>query len=52
MFHVILQVSTLKSDLDEVKGKTLEDMSDMVQRFHKRIAEKKNDLAPIIKVSE
>ena len=45
-----LQVSTVKSELDEMKGKTLEDMSEMVQKFHKRIAEKKNDLAPIIKV--
>ena len=40
----------MKSELDEMKGKTLEDMSEMVQKFHKRIAEKKNDLAPIIKV--
>ena len=46
----VLQVSTVKSELDEMKGKTLEDMSEMVQKFHKRIAEKKNDLAPIIKV--
>ncbi|XP_067948195.1 intraflagellar transport protein 81 homolog [Watersipora subatra] len=43
------KVSTVKSELDEVKGKTLEDMSEMVQKFHKRIAEKKSDLAPIIK---
>ena len=45
------QVSSIKSDLDEMKGKTLEEMSKMVEKFHKRIAEKKSDLAPIIKVS-
>ena len=35
-----------------MKGKTLEEMSRMVEKFHKRIAEKKSDLAPIIKVSQ
>lgn len=52
MIFVFLQVSTVKSELDDVKGKTLEEMSEMVQRFHKKIADKKNDLAPIIKVSK
>ena len=33
-----------------MKGKTLEDMSDMVKKFHTKINTKKNDLAPIIKV--
>ena len=47
---MLLQVSTVKSELDDMKGKTLEEMSEMVQRFHKKIAEKKSDLAPIIKV--
>jgi len=41
----------VKSELDDMKGKTLEDMSEMVQKFNKKIAEKKNDLAPIIKAS-
>lgn len=43
------KVSTIKSELDETKGKTLEDMSDMVRRLTNKIAEKKNSLAPIIK---
>lgn len=43
------KVSAVKSELDEKKGKTLEDISDMVQRLTKTIANKKNSLAPIIK---
>ncbi|XP_069105336.1 intraflagellar transport protein 81 homolog isoform X1 [Argopecten irradians] len=43
------KVSSVKSGLDERKGKTLEDISDMVQRLTRRIAEKKTALAPIIK---
>ncbi|KAK3094389.1 hypothetical protein FSP39_001105 [Pinctada imbricata] len=43
------KVSAAKSELDEQKGRTLEDISDMVQRLTKKIAEKKNSLAPIIK---
>lgn len=43
------KVSAVKSDLDERKGKTLEDMSDMVNRLVRKIAEKKSSLAPIIK---
>lgn len=43
------KVSAVKSDYDERKGKTLEDMSDMVGRLTRKIAEKKGALAPIIK---
>ena len=43
------KVSAVKSELDEKKGKTLEDISDMVQRLTRTIATKKNSLAPIIK---
>lgn len=43
------KVSAVKSELDERKGKTLEDISDMVQRLTRTIANKKNSLAPIIK---
>jgi hypothetical protein len=43
------KVSAVKSELDEKKGKTLEDISDMVQRLTRTIAAKKNSLAPIIK---
>ncbi|XP_031548749.1 intraflagellar transport protein 81 homolog [Actinia tenebrosa] len=43
------KVSTVKSDLDEQKGKTLEDISELVVTMNATIAEKKNALAPIIK---
>ncbi|XP_064639360.1 intraflagellar transport protein 81 homolog [Lineus longissimus] len=43
------KVSSVKSELDELKGKTLDDISEMVQRLHMRIADKKSSLAPIIK---
>lgn len=43
------KVSAVKSGLDEVKGKTLDDISDMVRRLTNTIAEKKNALAPVIK---
>lgn len=43
------KVSTVKSDYDDRKGKTLEDMSEMVMRMNRKIAEKKGALAPIIK---
>ncbi|XP_033126976.1 intraflagellar transport protein 81 homolog [Anneissia japonica] len=43
------KVSTMKSELDDMKGRTLEDISDMVQRLNAKIASKKSDLAPIIK---
>eukprot|EP00794_Sanderia_malayensis_P010972 gene10972-12135_t len=43
------KVSTLKSELDEAKGKTLEDISQMVVQLTNTIAEKKSNLAPAIK---
>jgi len=43
------KVSTLKSELDEQKGKTLEEMSQLVVQLTNSIAEKKSSLAPIIK---
>lgn len=43
------KVSTIKSELDDVKGRTLEDMSDLVRKLNTSIAAKKANLAPIIK---
>jgi len=43
------KVSAMKSEMDEMKHRTLDDMSDMVQKLHTVIAEKKEMLAPIIK---
>lgn len=43
------KVSTMKSEFDEVKGRTLEDMSEMVRRLHAEIAERRNTLAPILR---
>ncbi|XP_078523624.1 intraflagellar transport protein 81 homolog isoform X1 [Lissotriton helveticus] len=43
------RVSALKSEMDEVKGRTLDDMSDMVKKLNAMIAEKKSALAPVIK---
>ena len=43
------KVSATKSELDEVKGRTLEDMSEMVRRMHAEIAERRNVLAPILR---
>ncbi|XP_002742265.1 intraflagellar transport protein 81 homolog [Saccoglossus kowalevskii] len=43
------KVSAIKSELDEMKGKTLEDMSEMVRKLTQTIAAKKTDLAPVIK---
>lgn len=42
-------VSALKSELDSMKGRTLEDISVLVTKFNRRIQEKKSALAPIIK---
>lgn len=42
-------VSSIKSDLDQMKGRTLEDISHMVQQLTRRISDKKSALAPIIK---
>uniref|UniRef100_A0A3B3U8G9 Intraflagellar transport protein 81 homolog n=1 Tax=Poecilia latipinna TaxID=48699 RepID=A0A3B3U8G9_9TELE len=43
------RVSAIKSDLDEKKGRTLDDMSEMVKKLNSMIVEKKSALAPIIK---
>ncbi|XP_054713185.1 intraflagellar transport protein 81 homolog [Uloborus diversus] len=43
------KVSSLKAELDEKKGQTLEEMSVMVQKLNMKIAEKKARLAPVIK---
>lgn len=43
------KVSSKKSTLDHKKGQTLEEISDMVKILTKKIAEKKGNLAPIIK---
>lgn len=45
----IESVSTMKSEFDSMKGRTLEDMSDMVQQFNSKIASKKAALEPIIR---
>lgn len=42
-------MSAMKSELDMMKGRTLEDISYMVQQLTKKIADKKSALAPIIK---
>ncbi|XP_048588151.1 intraflagellar transport protein 81 homolog isoform X2 [Nematostella vectensis] len=43
------KVSTVKSELDEQKGKTLEEISQLVATMNATIAEKKSALAPVIK---
>uniref|UniRef100_A0A3P9HQG5 Intraflagellar transport protein 81 homolog n=1 Tax=Oryzias latipes TaxID=8090 RepID=A0A3P9HQG5_ORYLA len=43
------RVSAIKTELDEKKGRTLDDMSEMVKRLNSLIVEKKSALAPIIK---
>ncbi|XP_032433729.1 intraflagellar transport protein 81 homolog [Xiphophorus hellerii] len=43
------RVSAIKSDLDEKKGRTLDDMSEMVKKLNSMIVERKSALAPIIK---
>ncbi|KAK3730167.1 hypothetical protein QZH41_016003 [Actinostola sp. cb2023] len=43
------KVSAVKSELDEQKGKTLDDISELVCTMNATIAEKKSALAPIIK---
>ncbi|XP_033935523.1 intraflagellar transport protein 81 homolog, partial [Pseudochaenichthys georgianus] len=42
------RVSAIKSELDEKKGRTLDDMSEMVKKLNSMIADKKSALAPII----
>jgi intraflagellar transport protein 81 len=43
------KISAAKSELDELKGKTLDDMSTMVKELNETIATKKTLLAPLIK---
>ena len=43
------KVSSLKTDLDETKGKTLEEISEMVRKLNNAIREKRNVLAPVLK---
>ncbi|KAI4899499.1 hypothetical protein NFI96_011496 [Prochilodus magdalenae] len=43
------RVSAIKSELDELKGRTLDDMSEMVKKLNSAIAEKKSALSPLIK---
>ncbi|KAJ0069063.1 hypothetical protein NL108_017229 [Boleophthalmus pectinirostris] len=43
------RVSAIKSELDEKKGRTLDDMSEMVKKLIYMIAEKKEALSPLIK---
>ncbi|KAG0726616.1 Intraflagellar transport protein 81 [Chionoecetes opilio] len=43
------QVSSLKASVDARKGQSLEDMSGMVMELNRKIAERKSQLAPIIK---
>ncbi|XP_020603042.1 intraflagellar transport protein 81 homolog [Orbicella faveolata] len=43
------KVSAKKSELDEQKGKTLEDISELVRQLNGTIADKKSALAPVIK---
>ena len=42
-------ISSIKSQLDNLKGRTLEDISHMVQQLNNKISAKKTALAPIIK---
>ncbi|XP_073675085.1 intraflagellar transport protein 81 homolog [Garra rufa] len=43
------RVSAIKSELDEMKGRTLDDMSEMVKKLNSVIAQKKTALSPLIK---
>ncbi|CAL1616469.1 unnamed protein product [Knipowitschia caucasica] len=43
------RVSAIKSELDEKKGGTLDNMSEMVKKFNSLIAQKKEALSPLIK---
>ncbi|XP_038008722.1 intraflagellar transport protein 81 homolog isoform X2 [Motacilla alba alba] len=43
------RVSAVKSEMDEVKGQTLDNMSEMVKKLNAMVAEKKASLAPVIK---
>ncbi|XP_054299851.1 intraflagellar transport protein 81 homolog isoform X2 [Pongo pygmaeus] len=43
------RVSALKSEVDEMKGRTLDDMSEMVKKLYSLVSEKKSALASVIK---
>ncbi|KAL8180138.1 UNVERIFIED_CONTAM: Intraflagellar transport protein 81 [Gekko kuhli] len=43
------RVSAVKSEMDEMKGRTLDSMSEMVKKLNALVADKKSSLAPIIK---
>ncbi|XP_077811084.1 intraflagellar transport protein 81 homolog isoform X24 [Macaca mulatta] len=43
------RVSALKSEVDEMKGRTLDDMSEMVKKLNSLVSEKKSALASVIK---
>ncbi|XP_015273163.1 PREDICTED: intraflagellar transport protein 81 homolog [Gekko japonicus] len=43
------RVSAVKSEMDEMKGRTLDSMSEMVKKLITLVADKKSNLAPIIK---
>ncbi|NXI45696.1 IFT81 protein, partial [Galbula dea] len=43
------RVSAVKSEMDEMKGRTLDNMSEMVKKLNAIVAEKKASLAPVIK---
>ena len=43
------KVSAAKSELDEVKGRTLEDMSEMVRHLNYDIAGRRDVLAPVLR---
>ncbi|NXT82736.1 IFT81 protein, partial [Zapornia atra] len=43
------RVSAVKSEMDEMKGQTLDNMSEMVRKLNTMVAEKKASLAPVIK---
>ncbi|NXK85803.1 IFT81 protein, partial [Formicarius rufipectus] len=43
------RVSAVKSEMDEMKGQTLDNMSEMVKKLNAMVAEKKASLAPVIK---
>uniref|UniRef100_A0A2I3GQ00 Intraflagellar transport protein 81 homolog n=1 Tax=Nomascus leucogenys TaxID=61853 RepID=A0A2I3GQ00_NOMLE len=43
------RISALKSEVDEMKGRTLDDMSEMVKKLNSLVSEKKSALASVIK---
>ncbi|KYO39754.1 intraflagellar transport 81-like protein isoform B [Alligator mississippiensis] len=43
------RVSAVKSEMDEMKGRTLDNMSEMVKKLNATVAEKKSSLAPVVK---